>query len=227
MWFCPPLRRMSRTARRFEPPPVLLASLRVQAPASDTELAARQSMLHAEAAALLDELDRSGVFAGIGPLEVTGSYISHLMCWRDLDVMLRVGADYSPQDVLHLISQIMELPGVVGLDYRDERAHRSPTGEVRDERYHVPILLERAAGIWRLDLSLWLHDIHDNVTAWHQELRNKITDEQRAAVLRIKDVWFRLPSYPDEIGGFEIYTAVMEDRVRTPEEFRDWLADRE
>ena len=39
--------------------------------------------------------------------------------------------------------------------------------------------------------------------------------------------WFRLPSYPNEIGGFEIYTAVMEDRVRTPEEFRDWLADRE
>jgi hypothetical protein len=114
----------------------------------------------------------------------------------------------------------------VGFDYRDERADRSPTGEVRDERYHVPILLERAAGIWRLDLSLWLHDIHDNITAWHHELRNKITDEQRAAVLRIKDVWFRLPSYPDEIGGFEIYTAVMEDGVRTPEEFRDWL-DRE
>ena len=141
--------------------------------------------------------------------------------------MLLVGADYGPQDVLHLISQVMELPGVVGFDYRDERADRSPTGEVRDERYHVPILLERAAGIWRLDLSLWLHDIHDNITAWQQELRNKITDEQRAAVLRIKDVWFRLPSYPNEIGGFEIYTAVMEDRVRTPEEFRDWLADRE
>jgi hypothetical protein len=199
----------------------------VQAPANDEELAARQSALRAEAAALLDELDRSGVFADIGPLEVTGSYISHLMCWRDLDVMLLVGADYGPRDVLHLISQIMKLPGVVGFDYRDERADRSPTGEVRDERYHVPIRLERAAGSWRLDLSLWLHDTHDNVTAWHQELHNKITDEQRAAVLRIKDVWFRLPSYPDEIGGFEIYTAVMDDGVRTPEEFRDWLADRE
>jgi hypothetical protein len=199
----------------------------VQAPASDEELAARQSALRAEATALLDELDRSGVFADTGPLEVTGSYISHLMCWRDLDVMLLVGADYGPRDVLHLISQIMKLPGVVGFDYRDERADRSPTGEVRDERYHVPIRLERAAGSWRLDLSLWLHDIHDNVTAWHQELHNKITDEQRAAVLRIKDVWFRLPSYPDEIGGFEIYTAVMDDGVRTPEEFRDWLADRD
>jgi hypothetical protein len=205
----------------------LLASPIVRTPASDAELTARQSALRAEAAALLDELDRSGVFTDLGPLEVTGSYISNLMCWRDLDVMLLVGADYSPQDVLQLISRIMELPGVVGFDYRDERAERSSTGLVKEERYHVPILLDRGAGLWCLDLSLWLHDLHENVTAWHRELRSKITDEQRTAVLRIKDVWFRLPNYPDQIGGFEIYTAVIDDSVRTPEEFRRWLVDRE
>jgi hypothetical protein len=204
----------------------LLASPVVTPPATDQELAARQSALHAEAAALLDELDRSGVFTDIGPLEVTGSYVSHLMCWRELDVMLLVGAAYSPRDVLRLISQIMELPGVVGFDYRDERAGRSPTGLVKEERYHLPFLLERSAGTWCVDLTLWLHDRHENVTAWHQGLRDSITDEQRAAVLRIKDVWFRQPSYPDQIGGLEIYTAVTEDGVRTPEEFRDWLADR-
>jgi hypothetical protein len=84
----------------------------VQAPVSDDELAARQSALQAEAAALLDELDRSGIFSDIGPLEGTGSYVSNLMCWRDLDVGLLVGADYSPRDVLHLISRLMELPGL-------------------------------------------------------------------------------------------------------------------
>jgi hypothetical protein len=36
-------------------------------------------------------------------------------------------------------------------------------------------------------------------------------------------VWFRLP---DQVGGFEIYTAVVDDGVRTPEEFRRWLAGR-
>jgi hypothetical protein len=205
----------------------LLASPIVRAPANDTELAARQSALRAEAAALIDELDRSGAFSDIGPLEVTGSYVSHLMCWRDLDFGLLVGADYSPRDVLHLISRIIELPGVVGFDYRDERGDRSPTGLAKEERYHLPFLLDRGGNMWRVDLTLWLHDIHDNVTAWHHELRRKITDEQRAAVLRIKDVWFRLPSYPDQIGGFEIYTAVIDDSVRTLEEFRRWLVDRE
>lgn len=192
---------------------------------ADEELAARQSALQAEAAALLRELDRSVVFADLGPLEVTGSYISNLMCWRDLDVGLLVGPDFDPKNVLHLISRVMELPRVVGFDYRDERGDRSPTGLVKEERYHVPFLLDREAGIWRLDLALWLHDLHHNVTAFHEALRDSITDEQRAAALRIKNVWFRLPSYPDEIGGFEIYTAVTEAGVRTPEQFRSWLDD--
>ena len=182
--------------------------------------------MQAEAAALLDELDRSAIFTDIAPLEVTGSYVSGLMCWRDLDVAALVGADYAPRDVLRLISRLMDLPGVIGFDYRDERADRTSTGLVKEERYHVPFLLERGAGVWRLDLTLWLHDVHDNVAAWHRALRNAITSEQRAAVLRIKDVWFRLPSYPDQIGGFEIYTAVIENGVRTPEQFGGWLAAR-
>jgi hypothetical protein len=45
-------------------------------------------------------------------------------------------------------------------------------------------------------------------------------------VLQINDVWFRPPSYPDQVGGFEIYTAVVDDGVRTPEQFRRRLAGR-
>jgi hypothetical protein len=60
---------------------------------------------------------------------------------------------------------------------------------------------------------------------WHEALRESITDKQRAAVRRIKDVWHRLPTYPDQVGGFEIYTAVIDDGVRSPEQFRGWLAE--
>jgi hypothetical protein len=194
--------------------------------ASDDELSARQTLLRQEAAALLEELDRSGILAELGPLALAGSYLSELMSWRDLDVMLLVGADYSPKDVLQLISQLMDLPGVVGFDYRDERARRSPTGQLKDERYHIPFMIDRGTGIWRLDLTLWLHDLHQNVTAWHESLRDSITGDQRAAVLRIKDVWFRLPNYPDQISGLDIYTAVIEDDVRTPSQFNGWLAAR-
>jgi hypothetical protein len=148
------------------------------------------------------------------------------MCWHELDVMVLVGAGFRPVDVLHLISRMMQFPRVIGFDYRDERADRSPTGQRREERYHVPFMIDRGACIWCLDLTLWLHDLHQNITAWHQALRDMITDEQRAAILRIKDVWCRLPIYPHQIGGSDVYTAVMEYGVRTPEQFRDWLTDR-
>jgi hypothetical protein len=57
-------------------------------------------------------------------------------------------------------------------------------------------------------------------------LRDTITDEQRRAVLRIKDVWHRRPEYPDEVGGLDIYTAVIGDGLRTPQEFGAWLVAR-
>ena len=56
--------------------------------------------------------------------------------------------------------------------------------------------------------------------------RERITAEQRSAVLRIKDVWHRRPTYPDQAGGLDIYTAVIDDGVRTPRQFATWLAGR-
>ncbi|PRY33595.1 hypothetical protein [Pseudosporangium ferrugineum] len=186
----------------------------------------RQAALQAEAATVLTGLDLATLVAGIGPLVPAGSVVSGLMCWRDLDLMLHVGADFRPVDVLDLMRRIVERPGVVGLQYSDERGPRAPTDQRRDERYHVPITVLHAGETWRIDLTLWLHDPHLNIPAWHEDLSRRITGEQRLAVLRIKDVWHRHPAYPDEIGGVDIYTAVLDHGVSRPDEFGAWLAER-
>src|SRR5262245_19740188 len=188
-------------------------------PATDEDLWSRKLTLQREAREVLAALDLTSTLARLGPVLVTGSYVSGLMCWRDLDVMVHVGPRFSPRDVLSLVRDFIDRPDVIGFDYRDERGDRSPTKTVRDERYHVGILLVRDGQTWRIDLTLWLNDPHENVTAWHEALRDRITDEQRAAVLRIKDVWHRSPNYPDVVGGYGIYTAVMDDGVRTPRQF--------
>jgi hypothetical protein len=198
-------------------------SLPAMRSAPDDELRARQTALQAEAAAILAELDLAAIVADVGPLLLTGSYVSGLMCWPDLDLMAYVGAEFSPQDVLRLLQRIVDLPGVVGFDYRDERGSRSPTGTARDERYHLVIELDHNGRTWRLDLTLWLNDPHANVTEWHEWLRDTVTADQRDAILRIKDVWHRLPSYPDRVGGLQIYNAVLDDDVRTPQQFATWL----
>jgi hypothetical protein len=186
----------------------------------------RQAALQVEADEVLARLDLTTMVADLGVPLLTGSYVSGLMSWRDLDVMLLVGPGFTPGDVLGLLRCVVDRPGVVGVDYRDERGARSPTGEARDERYHLVISTDHAGETWRIDLSLWLNDAHTNVTQWHEELRERITDEQIDAVLAIKDVWHRLPTYPDEVGGLDIYTAVLDAGVRTPDEFATWLAAR-
>lgn len=191
--------------------------------ASDEELLARQSALQEEAAEILTGLGLAALVADIGPQLVTGSFVSGLMCWPELDVMVLAGSDFSPPEVMGLLARIVARAGVTGLDYRDERGPRCVTGQIRDERYHVALTVERPGRCWQVDLTLWLHDLHENVTRWHEELRERITAGQRRAVLRIKDDWHRRPSYPDKVGGLEIYAAVLDDGVRTPEQFAAWL----
>ena len=190
--------------------------------ATDEELRQRVTTLHEVASVLLADLDSARVLAGLGPVHLTGSYVSDLMNWRDLDVMVHVGAAFSPHDVLLLLGRILDQPGVYGFRYADERGPRRPTEHLRDERYHTPFTWRRGTASWQVDLTLWLHDPHAHPTAWHEALRARITAQERAAVLLIKDVWHRLPTYPEEVSGPEICTAVL-DGVRTPEEFGHWL----
>jgi hypothetical protein len=186
-------------------------------------LLSRQSALQDEAREVLAELDLTGRLAGYDPVMVTGSFVSGLMVWRDLDVMLLGGPQLSPRDILAVIAQLIALPGMVGFTYADERGTRSPTGETRDERYHLPMTYVRPSGTWRLDLTFWLHDPHANVTAWHEQLRDSLTFQERLDILDIKDVWHRRPEYPDAVSGFDIYTAVLHHGVRTPQQFESWL----
>jgi hypothetical protein len=72
-------------------------------PASDEGLLARQAALQEEARQVLAELDLAALVADIGPLLLAGSFVSGLMCWRELDVMVLAGGDSSPRDVLRLL----------------------------------------------------------------------------------------------------------------------------
>jgi hypothetical protein len=184
----------------------------------------QQRALQDEAAAVMAELDLSRRLASFGPAYLTGSFVSGLMVWRELDIMFLGGPELSPTDVLAGLTRLVVLPGIVGFEYVDERGNRSPTGQSRDERFHVAVTYFRSGESWRLDLTFWLHDAHENVTAWHRNLRDSLTAEQREAILWIKDVWCRRDEYPGSISGVDIYHAVLEHDVRTPAEFQRWLA---
>src|SRR3954452_8502610 len=70
--------------------------------AAVTDLDKRQAALPDEAGAVLAELDLPAL--GFGPALPTGSVVSGLMVWRDLDVMV-LGEGLSPGDVLRLAAR--------------------------------------------------------------------------------------------------------------------------
>ncbi|MFI5912402.1 hypothetical protein [Dactylosporangium sp. NPDC051541] len=183
---------------------------------ADDELLARQAALQADGAALLAEFD----FAVFGAVLLAGSYVSGLMVHPEVDVMVHAGPGFEPGRVLEWV---VARPGVLGVDYRDERGPRSPTGTLRDERYHVEVTVDFHGRAWRLDLTLWLHDPHANVTEWHERLRDRLTGAQRLAILRVKDWWHGRRGYQGQL----VYSAVLDGGVRTVAEFADWLAARE
>ena len=57
-------------------------------------------------------------------------------------------------------------------------------------------------------------------------LQGELTEETRLAILWIKDIWYRLPAYPYRVGGYQVYDAVLNAGVRTPDEFDAYLIAR-
>jgi hypothetical protein len=75
---------------------------------------------------------------------------------------------------------------------------------------------------WKLDLSLFTHGIPPEVEAFQQALIDRLDDETRLAILRLKELWHRRPEYPETIGGYEICEAVLAG-ARTNDEFEAHL----
>ena len=58
-------------------------------------------------------------------------------------------------------------------------------------------------------------------------LQQELTEETRLAVLSIKDVWSRHPDYlSHKVCSNDIYNAVLDSNIRSPDEFATWLRER-
>ena len=92
--------------------------------------------------------------------------------------------------------------------------------------YFVARLESEAGDEWKIDVSLWSPESPRGPLTHTQELRKRLTPETRLAILWIKDVWHRTSYYPDRVSGRDIYDAVVEHGVRTPEQFGRYLRRR-
>ena len=191
------------------------------------EMLHRQSNLQIEARYVVEKLDLISLLGRVGRVEQFGSSVSGLMVWRDIDFNV-YSPDLTIDEAYAVIQPLLTHPRVVGLLYMNEHGHRNPTGRLRDDRFFFAVTYETdTRDEWKIDISFWLLDApHNELDRLQDTFARYLTDETRAIILWLKDLWHRLPCYPYQVSGTDIYYAVLEHGVRNPEQFKAYLSER-
>lgn len=184
-----------------------------QTPA-DEELLERQASLQAEGREFAAEHGIERLLAGLGRVIPVGSVVTGLMVWRDLDYTV----DAPGAAAAHVWDALRPLiHSCRRLVYADETGELVAETAPFERHYFVFRI-----GAWKLDISVWTNGSPEDVERYHEKLR-KLDLATRLAILRIKDAWHHRPEYPEVVGGFEVYEAVLNHGVRTVEEFEAHL----
>lgn len=179
------------------------------------DLVERQRALQREAAEVARDLRIEETLGLVGRVVAVGSFVTGLMVWRDLDFVvdasgLTTGAAFEVMYPLLAHSRA---------------AHYKNDAELT-RHYFVLRIPWRDAREWKLDVSLFVAGIPPDVEVFQDELRTQLTDETRATILMLKDAWYAEVAYPDVVGGFEIYDAVLNGGVLTLDQFDAYLHQR-
>ncbi len=183
----------------------------------DPELAA--ASLHAEAVELLRSTELLTLLGRYGDVYATGSYAYHLMTWRDIDLCVTT-TDLGLATVFHLGRELAALPNVGSMYYRNEFVLQTP-GNPSAIFWCVDFYPPQREP-WKVEILLGGADEVARALEPGHRLQQALTRETHEAILRIKGVACRRPEYRRAYGSQAIYRAVLEDGVRTIEEWDDW-----
>lgn len=192
-------------------------------PEQAAELLKHQNLLQDEAQSVLSELDLVRRLSLAGSLRQVGSPALGLMVWRDLDLAVS-SPGLSRERACEIMHPLYVHPRVKQVRYVNESHEFNPTGLQVDERYFFMVFFHTQRGSeWKIDISFWLGaGIHPEPV--HDAIEQQLTPETQLAILRIKDLWYRLPDYRQTVYSTDIYEAVLQHGVRTPTEFDHYLA---
>jgi len=195
-------------------------------PALAKELLRRQEELQAEARDVLAALDLEPALAKAGRVERMGSFVTGLMVWRDLDLNV-ICPSLALDRALDAMRPSYAHPRVHSVQFKNERGPFNTYAGPEDDRYYFKLFYRAAAGDdWKLDVSFWLADPSREERLPLAVLLDRLTDETRLAILWIKSIWWRLPTYRMQVSSVDIYDAVLDAGVCTPDHFDAYLRER-
>jgi hypothetical protein len=181
------------------------------------DLLERQARLQVEADAVVDDLGLTAILDSIGRPVRTGSSALGLMVVRDIDITT-LCPELDPLALFGLVAPLAAHPRVRQLGFRNDTGVWNTDPSYPDGFYWAVSYVGEGGAAWNIDL--WF--LREGTTQFDLEhlkdLPQRLTPEARLAILRIKTVAAETPS-ARRVPSYEIYEAVLDHGIRTPEEF--------
>ncbi|MGG4092368.1 hypothetical protein [Paenibacillus lautus] len=192
---------------------------------AESKLLLQQKALQDEASEVADELRLYELLSQAGEPVRVGSSALGLMVWRDLDMTV-ICSRLNQQLIAQIASELMLHAGVWELKFiNDTGVYNTdpayPDGLYIGLKYKSQQGKEWKMDIWFVDEPERQPDLKHIVT-----MPEQLTQERREAILQIKSDWASRDEYGKTVRSFDIYTAVLEENIRTPEQFQAWLGQR-
>jgi hypothetical protein len=178
-------------------------------------------MISKEAELLLYQYGLAEILKKYGQIYITGSYSTHTMTWRDLDIYIDMRLRES--EFFNLGREIAVTLKPHRMSYRNnllENVSNLPRGLYWGIYTNIIETGEWKIDIWAMDSEQFYLYKQES-----EELKANIDFERRNLILLIKGIVCKNPDYRKTLHSIDIYKAVIEGGVKSIGEFEKWLVD--
>jgi hypothetical protein len=187
------------------------------------EMVQRQDALQSEADAVCGDLGLDELLSSVGRPVRVGSSALGLMVARDVDITVICPALglAATAAVAGIGAELAVHQRVRQVRFRDDTGRWNTDPAYPDGLYLGLDYRSPPGHDWNLDI--WFVDEPDRQPdlAHLTTLAPRLTPDARLAILRIKQAWADRGA---KVRGFDVYRSVLDDEVRTPEQFDQWHA---
>ncbi|HEY0500836.1 MAG TPA: hypothetical protein VGD48_34185 [Kutzneria sp.] len=189
------------------------------------DLFVQQEKLQIEAHAVCTDLNIDALLAEFGDPVHTGSSVLGLMVRRDVDITVAC-PKLDTEAVARLGARLAGHERIWKVQFRNDTGRWNVEPEQYPDGLYLGLSYGSAEGhkwnfdIWFVDEPARMPDLEHVAT-----LPPRLTAETRRAILAIKQAWADNPAYGKTVRSYTIYRSVLDDGVRTPDDFDRWLAD--
>jgi hypothetical protein len=187
------------------------------------EMLQRQDTLQSEANAVCADLRLDELLCSVGQPVRVGASALGLMVRRDVDITVTCPALDSA--TLAAVAGIGALLAphqrVRQVRFRDDTGDWNTDPDYPDGLYLGADYRSPDGHDWNLDIWFVDEPGRQPDLAHLSTLAPRLTPDARLAILRIKQA---CADHGTQVRGFDVYRAVLDDQVRTPEQFDQWRA---